>query len=366
MSERKLKVAIIGAGMIAVSAHIPAYRNFPDKFEIVALCDVFEKAAKEISEQNGIPRYFTDAEEMLNEIKPDIVSVCTPNSLHKKFSMLCLENGANVICEKPLAFTLADANEMFSLAKKNGLTLTACQTMRFTPDRLAAKKLIDDGELGTPYYCEFSRVRRRGIPTWGTFHIKSKSGGGALIDIGVHMLDAALWLMGNPDVESVDGSTFKKLHTELGTLESSGAFTGNVQNARKFDPDEMDVEDFACGSVNFKNGARMNFKVAWAANLPDETTIRLIGEKAGFELPDGMVRRGFANNTKLNIIPEPYEQGAPFSGHFHVVESVYETIVNGKEPIIKPEETINVSGIIEAFYRSAEIGVPVNFNELEK
>ena len=85
MSERKLRVAIIGAGMIAVSAHIPAYRNFPDKFEIVALCDVFEKAAKEISEQNGIPRYFTDAEEMLNEIKPDIVSVCTPNSLHKKF-----------------------------------------------------------------------------------------------------------------------------------------------------------------------------------------------------------------------------------------------------------------------------------------
>lgn len=361
---RKLRAAIIGGGMIANSAHIPAYRNFPEKYEIVAVCDVFEKAAKDTAEKNGIQHYFTDAAEMLEKMKPDVVSVCAPNMLHKHFTMLALSHGANVICEKPLAFNLADAKEMFGLAKKNGLLLTACQSMRFTPDRLAAKELIDEGALGTPYYCEFSRVRRRGIPTWGTFHIKSKSGGGAFIDIGVHMLDAALWLMGNPEIESVCGSAFKKLHTEIGTLESSGALTGNVQNARVFDPDEMDVEDFACGSVNFKNGAKMNFKVAWAANLPDETTIRLIGEKAGFELPTGVVHRGIDHDTPLDIKPERHENGNPFPGHFHVVEDVYEVIVNGKEPIIKPEETTNVAGIIEAFYKSAELGRPVSFDEL--
>ncbi len=361
---KKLKVAIIGGGMISNSAHIPAYKYFSDKFEIVAVCDVFEKAAKDTAEKNSIPQYFTDAEKMLCEVKPDLVSVCAPNMLHKQYTMLALSHGANVICEKPLAFNLSDAKEMYACAKEHGLFLAACQSMRFTPDRIAAKKLIDDGALGSPYYCEFSRVRRRGIPTWGTFHIKAKSGGGAFIDIGVHMLDAALWLMGNPDIESVCGSAFKKLHTEKGTLKSSGALTGSVQNIREFNPDEMDVEDFACGTVNFKNGAKMNFKVAWAANLPDETTIRLIGEKAGFELPTAVVHRGIDNDTPLDLVPESYEHDNPFPGHFHVVEDVYEVIVNGKEPIIKPEETINVAGIIEAFYKSAEIGRPVSFDEL--
>lgn len=361
---KKLRVAIIGGGMIANSAHIPAYKNFSDRYDIVAVCDAFEKAAKDTAEKNGIPNYFTDAQEMLQKMKPDLVSVCAPNMLHKQFTMLALSHGANVICEKPLAFTLSDAKEMFALAKEKGLFLTACQTMRFTPDRIAAKDFISGGALGTPYYCEFSRVRRRGIPYWGTFHIKAKSGGGAFVDIGVHMLDAALWLMGNPDVESVSGSCFKKFCDELGTAQSSGALTGNIQNVRPFDPAEMDVEDFACGCVNFKNGVKMNFKVAWAANLPDETTIRIIGEKAGIDLPTGSVLSGFDCNSNIDILPERHEKGAPFSGHFHVIEDVYEVIANGKEPIIKPEETMNVAGIIEAFYKSAELGRPVAFDEL--
>ncbi|MBR5527854.1 MAG: Gfo/Idh/MocA family oxidoreductase [Clostridia bacterium] len=364
MSERKLKAAIIGCGMIAYSAHIPAYKYFSDKYELVAICDVFEKAAREAAEKYDIPSYFTNAEEMLCSIKPDVVSICVPNMLHKQFVLLCLEHDANVICEKPLAFTLHDAKEMYALAKSKGLSLMACQSMRFTPDRIAAKKLLDNGEIGTPYYGEFSRIRRRGIPTWGTFHIKERSGGGAFIDIGVHMVDAVLWLMGNPEIYSVNGSTCRKLHKEIGTLQSSGALTGSVQNARKFDPDEMNVEDFSCGTITFKNGARINFKVAWAANLRDETTIRIIGEKSGVELPDGIIHRGIDDDSALEMMPEKYECGSPFSGHFHVVEDIYDVVVNGKEPIIKPEETINVAGIIEAFYRSAELGREVAFEEL--
>lgn len=361
---KKLKVAIIGGGMITNSAHIPAYKNFPERFEIAAVCDVFEKAAKDTAESAGIPKYYTDAKTMLEEIKPDLVSVCAPNMLHREYTMLALSHGANVICEKPVAFTLSEAKEMYGFAKEKGLILTACQSMRFTPDRLAAKKLINAGELGTPYYCEFSRIRRRGIPTWGTFHIKEKSGGGAFIDIGVHVLDAAIWLMGNPEVYAVEGSAFKKLHTEIGTLESSGALTGNVQNARKFDPNEMNVEDFSCGSITFKNGSRLNFKTAWAANLPDEASITIIGEKCGIKLPDGDVLRGMDDNSKLDIKENEFAHGAPFSGHFHIVKNVYDVIVSGAESIIKPEETINVAGIIEAFYRSAESRKPVIFDEL--
>ena len=361
---KKLRAAIIGCGMIANSAHIPAYKHFSDKYELVAICDVFEKAAREAAENNGIPNYFTDAVEMFEKAKPDVVSVCAPNFLHKHFAMLALQHGVNVICEKPLAFTLKDAREMFDLAKEKGLFVTACQSMRFTPDRLAAKKFIENGALGTPYYCEFSRIRRRGIPYWGTFHIKSRSGGGAFVDIGVHMLDAAIWLMGNPEVDSVSGSAFTKLQNELGSALASGALTGSIGNVRKFDPAEMDVEDFACGCVNFKNGMKMNFKVAWAANLPVETSISIIGEKAGISLPDGVVLSGEDNDGELDILPEKFDNGNPFPGHFHVVENVYDVIVNNGEPVIKPEETMTVTGIIEAFYKSAELGRPVSVSEL--
>ena len=109
---KKLRVAIIGGGMIANSAHIPAYKNFSDRYDIVAVCDAFEKAAKDAAEKNSIPNYFTDAQEMLQKMKPDLVSVCAPNMLHKHFTMLALSHGANVICEKPLAFTLSDAKEI--------------------------------------------------------------------------------------------------------------------------------------------------------------------------------------------------------------------------------------------------------------
>lgn len=359
----KLKAAVIGGGMIANSAHLPAYRYFSDRYTVCAVCDVNGKAAEDTAAAFGIPAVYTDAAEMLEKEKPDVVSVCAPNMLHKQYAMLALSMGANVLCEKPMAFTRADAEEMFACADAHGVKLEACQSMRFTPDRLAAKRMIAAGELGTPYFCEFSRIRRRGIPTWGTFHIREKSGGGALIDIGVHMLDAALWLMGNPKVTSVSADAVKKLHTELGTLQSSGAFTGSVQNARRFDPDEMNVEDFASGSIRFADGARMNFKTAWAANLPDETSIRLIGEKAGIVLPEGKVYRGLSDDSVLDILPEPYPQGAPFSGHFHLLENFYSALVQGGTLAVQPEETVQVAAVIEAFYRSAELGKEVSVSE---
>ena len=361
---KKLKVALISAGMIAQSAHLPAYRSFSDRFSVCAVSDVNEKAAKDTAEKFHIPKFYTDAEEMLKCEKPDLVSVCAPNLLHKKMTLLALDCGAHVICEKPLAFTLRDAKEMFDKAKEKGLLLCACQSMRFTPDRLAAKAFLDKGEAGTPYYCEFSRIRRRGIPFWGTFHMKEKSGGGALVDIGVHMLDAALWLMGNPKVARVCGNTARKLHTELGSAKNSGALTGEIRNVRRFDPKEMNVEDFASGHITFKNGGSMNFKVAWAANLPDETSIRIIGEKAGILLPEARIFRGEKEDSDLKTVPDVFSAGAPFSGHFHVLYHFYDSVVNGKPLIIKPEETLNVAGILEAFYRSAELSREVSFDEL--
>lgn len=356
------KVCIIGSGMIAESAHIPAYRFFKDDFTVTAICDNREEAAKGAKERNGIPNYYTSAQEMLEKEKPDVVSVCVPNFLHKEMSLLALNCGANVLCEKPLAFTKSDADELFDCAKKQGKVLMACQSMRFTPDRLKAKSLIDEGEIGDIYYGEFSRIRRRGMPRWGTFHIKKYSCGGAFVDLGVHMLDALLWLTGNPELKAVSATT-KICHAEeIGSLASSGARTGVVNNKREFKLEEMNVEDFSSGSLLFKNDLRINFTVSWNANMPDASSIKLIGKKNGIFIPECELYTGEDICNKFDIEPDKY-QGNAFPGHFYVVEDLLKVLNGEKEPIIKPEETINVAKIIENVYKSAETGKEIILND---
>lgn len=347
------KVCIISCGMIANEAHIPAYRMFPDDFEIVGVCDINKDSARKMAAKNGISMYYTNAEQMLYELKPDVVSVCVPNCFHKEYTIMALNYGANVLCEKPIAFTYKDAVDMFTAAKRNNKFLMACQSMRYTPDRLAAKKYICENHINDFYYGEISRVRTRGIPTWGTFHMKKISGGGAFVDIGVHMLDALVWLIGNPKIKSVSGTIMQNHKDEIGTLIESGALTGNVDVKRKFDPDEMDVEDFSCGILNFENGVRVNFKVAWAANMPEESSINLIGKSAGIYLPKGTIYTG--KNKKNLIIHEPKYDTA-FPGHIYLIDNIRKVLKGDDTPAVKPEETVNVSKIIEMFYKSAEKG----------
>ena len=348
------KVCIISCGMIANSAHIPAYRMFPDDYTIVAVSDINAQAAENTAKKFGIPRFYTDAQEMLERERPDVVSVCVPNCFHKQYTAMALEMGANVLCEKPLAFTYADAKELFDLANRNGKNLMACQSMRFTPDRLAAKRYIEENGLNDFYYGELSRIRRRGIPYWGTFHIKKISGGGAFADIGVHMLDALVWLMGNPAIRSVRAVTGQNHKDELGTLTGSGALTGEVALARKFDPLEMDVEDFSCGELFFENGATVAVKVAWAANMPECSDIRLIGKKAGIFLPERTVICGAHGEETIPEVTVPYQSAFP--GHIYLIDNLKNVLRGKAEPIIRPQETLNVSRILELFYQSAESG----------
>jgi len=358
------KVAIISCGMIANAAHIPAYKHLPDHFEIVGVCDINEKAAKETAERHHIKNFYTNAEEMLKKLKPDIVSVCVPNCFHKEYVMLALSHNAHVLCEKPVAFQYKDAMEMYSFAQEKGKYLIGCQSMRFTPDRLAVKKMIENGELDEIYYAEFSRIRRRGIPTWGTFHMKKISCGGAFIDIGVHIVDALVWLMGNPKIRSVSATTFQNHATEIGNLVESGALTGEVHHVRTFHPEEMDVEDFACGSMTFENGARANFKVAWATNLPEEASIKLISKKAGVDIPAGKIYKGKDTVEELKTEENKYKEEA-FFGHFYLVDNLLKVLKGEEDLIVKPEEIINVAAILECFYKSAELGREIHVKELE-
>ena len=351
------KVCIISCGMIANSAHIPAYRMFPEDYEIVGVCDVNENAARDTAQGHNIQHWYTDAQRMLEELKPEVVSVCVPNCFHKEYTLEALRHGANVLCEKPLAFSKKDAQEMFDYAEKNGKVLMACQSMRYTPERLAAKKFIDGGGMDNIYYGELSRTRRRGIPTWGTFHIKKISCGGALVDIGVHMIDALVWLMGNPKVKSVNASIMQNFVDEIGSLKGSGALTGEVHNQRRFNPKEMDVEDFSCGMITFENGAKVSFKAAWAANMPETSDIRLLSHKSGIELPEGKIYYGETGAEQLQLVKCPYD--SVFPGHIYIADNLSRVLKGEAEPDIKPEETVNVAEIIELAYKSAELGKEV-------
>ncbi len=352
-----LKVCIIGAGMIAKRAHIPAYKAYPEIYEIAAVSDFYEEAAKNCAAEFGIKNYYTDAEKMLIEQKPDVVSICAPNMLHKEYTMLALKHGANVLCEKPLELSYKNAKEMFSYAESQGKLLMACQSLRFLPERQKAYEMVLAGEIGYVHYADVSRIRRRGIPTWGKFHIKEFSGGGAFLDIGIHSLDSAVWLMGNPKPVSVKANMIKIHVDELGTAESAGALKGGVDN-KGFNPDDMDVESFSSGRVTFENGAVLNFKVAWAANLKEENNIILSGKKCGVDMENRKIYSGVDTVDELNCEPNGFSYDA-FYGHHCLVEN-FANAINGKaELAVKPEETLNVTAIMEAAYLSAESGEEV-------
>ena len=363
MVKNKLKVGVISCGMIARSAHIPAYLRFSDYYEIVAVCDINLAAAQKTAEEFNIPNFYGDAEEMLKAHKLDVVSVCSGNMSHYPLVMTALKYKANVICEKPLAFKASHAKEMFAYAKQQGVTLTACQTLRFMPERLAAKRLVDSGEVGEIYSCEYARVRSRGIPNWGKFHIKKFNGGGSYMDMGSHSIDSALWLIGNPNPVSVTARMHIVHAEDIVDPVKAGAFTGDSQVSNAgFKPEDMDVESFSSGCVTFDNGTIMLFKATWAANLKDENSISVAGKGLGFNTGTKEIYKG---STVLPLEVEPNEFGDhPFFGHFYIIRN-FARYLNGEEELmVKPEETINTAAIMEAGYISASENRTVMISEL--
>lgn len=373
MNKTKLRVAIIGCGMITNVAHIPAYRNLGDKVELVAVCSASANSAKQTAERFGIPNWYTDAEEMLQKEKPDLVSVCTPNGLHKKMAMLALSYGAHVACEKPIAFTYADAKEMFDYAAKCNRVLFACQVVRYNPEYQFAKEMMDEGVLGDVYFSEFSLIRRRGVPKWGEFHRKEANGGGVLCDLGVHLIDAALWVMGSPEFVSISGTASSQIarneHGVLTSLAESGAPAG-VFTSKNYQPEEFEVEEFAAGTLRLANGCCINFKTSWAVNLPPEYSMSFAGSKAGLLLPK-MELLSTMGKYQTNVQPRLFPEEArfanePFPGHSYLFENAVDHILTGSPLAVKPEETLRVAAIIDAFYLSAAEHREVRAEEILK
>ncbi|MBW8351370.1 Gfo/Idh/MocA family oxidoreductase [Bacillus sp. IITD106] len=361
MTNKKLKIAIIGCGGIANQKHMPALSKLKDKAEMVAFCDVEEERAVQAAEQYGAEgaKVYQDYKEVLKDSEIDVVHVCTPNVSHAVITVDALEAGKHVMCEKPMAINSEEAKWMIETAKRTGKKLTIGYQNRFRGDSLVLKEACKNGDLGEVYFAKAHAIRRRGVPTWGVFMDIEKQGGGPLIDIGTHALDLALWLMDNYKPKLVVGSTFQKLKDK-----SEGNIFG------PWNPEEYNVEDSAFGYIKMENGATIMLESSWALNMINgkEAQVTLAGTEAGAEMfGEAWEGKGYVtfNSTKYGQMVETetsagggvaYFDGEEIGAGDLEARQWIDAILEDKELVVKPEEAYVVTQILEAIYKSAETG----------
>lgn len=339
-----LRVGIVGVGAIAVEHHLPNWLELEQegKVVVVALCDVVRAKLEKARQQFSSARLFTDYKRMLAESALDIVDVCTQNRLHAPVSLAALEAGAHVLVEKPMAMNVKEAEAMWRTARARKRKLMVAQHMRFEAAHKKLHEAVERGELGEIYTAQTFWLRRRGIPGWGKFHIRRESLGGPLIDIGVHMLDLCLWLMGFPKPVSVVGVTYRK----FGDRED----LYNAEWGVPYDVREFDVEDYAAGFVRFERDITLQLAVSWAANVQEEIIqCFVLGDKAGVSISPV----GIFGADKSSLWSKRFDYLDPLEGHREEIRHFVDCVLSDKPVLVRPEESIVVQRIIDGLYESA-------------
>lgn len=341
--SRPLRIGIIGVGGIARSAHIPGYLALPDEAELVACADVAFDRAQAVASEFGIPHAFGDYQEMLRSVPLDAVSVCTPNKYHAPVTIAALEAGCHVLCEKPPALSAVEAEAMADKARSVGKVLTFGLHYRFRSEVQACKRMVDAGELGPIYFARVDAVRRRGIPGWGVFTNKALQGGGPVIDIGVHMLDLALYLMGYPKPRQVLATTYRSLGGRPGV---------GVLGA--WDWERFEVEDLAAAMIKFEDGATILLETSFAQNIEEleRMNVRLSGELGGANLfPFKVFKEMHGGLFDLTPAWLPPLRTAYTEEISHFLRACRGEV----EPCVTLDEAVRLQQILDAIYRSAEI-----------
>lgn len=355
MPER-IKVAIIGTGGIS-GLHIAGYEKLPDKVEVVACCDIDEEKAKKYAAAHNIPRVYTDFNEMLDKEQLDAVSVTTWNAAHCAPTCAALEHGVNVICEKPMAMNRFEAMKMQEAAKKSGKLLQIGFVRRYGNDTATVKKFIDSGDMGDLYYAKVEYLRRSGCPG-GWFADKDYSGGGPLIDLGVHVMDLARYLAGRPKPVRAFARTFSGLGNNRAA--ASAMAWQPPENKGQF---KANVEDFVTGMILFDTGFTLSVEASFNLNIKsNHSTVQLFGTQAGAQLEGGPLEiYTQKNGLFLNISPD-YKSN-PFGEIFdREIAHFVDCVMNGTECIAPAEDGVVLMKMIDALYESARTGVSVDID----
>ncbi|MGB2938153.1 MAG: Gfo/Idh/MocA family oxidoreductase [Phycisphaerae bacterium] len=343
---RPFRIGLIGTGGIMRWAHMNGWTALRDqgRVELVAACDIRREAAESLAEEQGIPNVFEDYRKMFRAVDLDVVDVATPNMFHAPAALAGFKAGCHVYCEKPLAPTPGAVRQLIEARDKAGKKLMTGQHMRFEGKNQALKRYIDAGMLGDFYYARASMLRRRGAPGWGGFLKKELSGGGPLIDLGVHVLDLTLWMMGFPTPVSVCGTAPTKLANLKHVANQPG--WGNW----KRDGKEFNVEDFAVGLVRFENGAVLVLETSFLLNMveSDIHKVMICGTLGGVDVQEGKVmtqEHGIIRVSQLEDFEKPKAHGA-------AIIAFIEAIEKNKPVPVPPEETLQVTAILDGIYRS--------------
>jgi predicted dehydrogenase len=344
----KIRVGVVGLGM--GRHHARAYEAC-DQAELAALCDLDAGLLAEYGSLYPGAQTFTRYEEMFAEAGLDAVSVALPNYLHAPVAIAALRAGLHVLTEKPMAINAREAEEMLQAARQADRKLMVHFNYRFSAPSQFLKRYVDEGNLGRIYYAHTRWLRARGIPNLGGwFGQKSKSGGGPLIDLGVHRLDLALWLMGYPRAISVSAATYDLLGARLASL-SRAAY---------------DVEDLAVALVRLENGATLNLEVSWAGGT-DKREDMLTGiygtEGAAIQRNSGegydfeaLALRDVAGHL-TQVSPKLYPQQTPSA-----IDHFVDCVIRDCPPEASAEEGVEMMRIIDAIYASAREGREVRLD----
>ena len=315
--------------------------------ELAYAVDLIPERAQGFVEKYGAIKAAIGAAEAFNDPAVAAVSICLPNHLHAPMTIAALKAGKHVLCEKPIALSLDEATAMQREAKQQQRVLAIGVVNRYNRYVNLVKELIAAGELGEVYHVSFSFKNFRSIPgLGGWFTNKQLSGGGVMIDWGIHFLDLALYVLGLPEPVSVSGVAHSQLARDMKAYAYIGMWAGPPQYDGVYD-----VEEYVSGIVRTA-GATIAFEGAWAQNI-DQPAMHLdfLGSKAGLRLQygQGFTLYGSENGVLFEKTPRTQE-----TNHFHVeMRAFIDSVRDGTPNRAHIDNVIVSQQVIDAFYRSA-------------
>ena len=346
------RVGVIGAGTIAQS-HLTAYAENSD-VDLIAVADMNLERARSVADTYGAKRAYADPHELLADEEIDGVSICTWNNSHATWAIAAIEAGKHVLVEKPIARTLAEALEIQQAVERSDRVVQVGFVRRHSPNCQVLKSFIDADELGEIYYAKASCLRRVGNPG-GWFADKEISGGGPLLDIGIHVLDLCWYLMGSPKVVSVSGNTYDKIGNRANVT------TMPRYKAADYDPDRNSVEDLANAVIRFENGASLLLDCSFSLHATkDSIDVAVYGEKGGAELEPALHIATEMHDSVVNIEPQIASRTFEFgTGFAREIQNFVDAGLGRAESVAPAWHGVEIVRILEAIYASAESGKEV-------
>jgi len=341
-----IRLGVIGAGFIG-KVHCKEFKAIPG-VELAGTSDFLPARAEALAAELGVKKVYKDAESLIADKSIDAVVVAVPNQYHSALTVQALEAGKHVLVEKPMALNSGEAKKIVAAQKKARKVVMVAHQMRWEGLSQIVKKQVQEGALGRVYNVKAGWWRRCGIPGWGSWFTRmSESGGGPLIDIGVHMLDLALWLAGSPKPVSVFGSTY----SEFGPKRKGLGTWGTPEWDGRYD-----VEDLATAMVRLDNGATLTLEVSWAVNTDSDQKpfIHLMGSEGGASIYGDCAKfsgQQFGRPFSIDV-PRPGDVNARADLSKHFIDCVR----SGKEPISPAESGLLNNLVLDSIYESARTG----------